>query len=177
VEIYDPSSGTDLQFIDDAINAFSQTQGVDAHAVMVQAQSVDDFAGLLDAGFKPMVAIDPYELDLDAAERQLNDMGLLPSAGHAVQLTGLERTPEGVFAIVNDPDRGAGYRVPFERFWDAAHDYSNSCVVMGDTAMFAACSSSVGDSTAPAFLGSKALTTVDPVSQRVYQGVSLFPLC
>jgi hypothetical protein len=174
--VYDPATGSKVDEIDDAINLMSVTQGVDAHALTVHAQSADEFAALLDAGFKPMVAIDTYEIELGAAERCLNDVGVLP-AGHAVQLTGIESTPNGTYAILNDPDRGAGIRVPFDAFLDATEDFNGACVVMGNTAMLAVFNPSEADSASPALLGTRVPLMYDPLSQHVYHGDSLFPLC
>jgi hypothetical protein len=175
--IYDPAAGSNVYAIDDAINLISETQGVDAHAVTVHAQSADDFAALLDAGFKPMVAIDTYEIEFGGVERCLNDVGLLPSAGHAVQLTGIVDTPDGTFAILNDPDRGAGIQVPIDAFLDATEDFNGTCVVMGNTEMLAVFNPSEVDSGSPALLGNRVPLTYDPLSKHVYQGDSLFPLC
>lgn len=175
--IYDPAAGSNVYAIDDAINLISETQGVDAHAVTVHAQSADDFAALLDAGFKPMVAIDTYEIEFGGVERCLNDVGLLPSAGHAVQLTGIVDTPDGTFAVVNDPDRGAGIHVPIDVFLDASEDFNGACVVMGNTEMLAVFNPSDADSASPALLGNRVPLTYDPLSKHVYQGDSLFPLC
>jgi hypothetical protein len=174
--IYDPAAGSDVHEIDDAINLIAETQGIDAHAVTVNAQSVDDFAALLDAGFKPMVAIDTYELEYGGVERCLNDAGLLPGAGHAVQLTGIESTPDGTYAILNDPDRGAGIRVPFDVFLDASEDFSGACVVMGNTEMLAVFNPSAAASASPTLLGNRVPLMIDPLTRNVYQGDSLFPL-
>lgn len=175
--IYDPAAGSNVYAIDDAINLISATQGVDAHAVTVHAQSADDFVALLDAGFRPMVAIDTYEIEFGGVERCLNDVGLLPSAGHAVQLTGIVDTPDGTFAIVNDPDRGAGIHVPIDTFLDATEDFNGACIVMGNAEMLAVLNPSEADSATPALLGNRVPLTYDPLSKHVYQGDSLFPLC
>jgi hypothetical protein len=174
--VYDPAAGSNLYAIDDAINQISEAQGVDAHAVTVHARSGEDFAALLDAGFKPMVAIDTYEMEFGDLERCLNDVGLLPSAGHAVQLTGIVDTPDGTFAILNDPDRGAGVQVPLDVFLDATDDFSGACVVMGTSEMLAALNPSDPKSASPCLLGNMVPVMYDPLSKRLYQGDSLFPL-
>lgn len=174
--IYDPAAGSNVYAVDDAINLISEAQGIDAHAVAIHVQSADHFAALLDAGFKPMVAIDTYELEVSDVERCLNDVGLLPTAGHAVQLTGIVDTPDGTFAVLNDPDRGAGIHVPIDVFLDASEDFNGACVVMGNTEMLAALNPSDADSASPALIGNRVPLTYDPLTKHVYQGDSLFPL-
>jgi len=78
--------------------------------------------------------MDAGELYGGALERTLNDCGILPEQGHAVQPTSIEHTPEGDFVRLNDPGRpdGAGIRIPWEQFADAAEDHGCRGVALAD---------------------------------------------
>ena len=136
--IYDPYTGTNPDMIDDVINMFASQHNIDAEALAVHASTAEDFERLLDSGMKPLVGVDPLELSLDSDQRFLEDHGFIPGAscGHAVQLTGIEHTPAGSFAILNDPGVEAGSRVPLDAFLDASNDFGK-CVVVGTHATFA----------------------------------------
>ena len=137
--VYDPMQGSNVDIIDDAINIMAATCGLDAQAETLTGLEVDDLENLLHHGVRPMMAVDGAELYSDAGGRMLNDLGLLPDAPHAVQLIGIEHTPEGDFAVLNDPGfpEGAGARIPMDAFKDAWADSGNRCVAMSDSATMA----------------------------------------
>lgn len=132
--IYDPAGGTNFRVVDDAINIIAARNGLDVEACDFSGCSMPQLEAMLDTGVRPLIAVDGAELYAGSGERLLNDMGLLPNAPHAVQLTGIERTPQGDFAIINDPAVGGGLRVPLEVFADAAGDFGFSGVAMSDHA-------------------------------------------
>lgn len=139
LDVYDPIQGSKVDYIDDAINIMAATGGLDIQAETMTGLDVDDLGNLLHHGVRPLIAVDGAELYSGAGGRLLNDLGLLPDAPHAVQLIGIERTPEGDFAVINDPGfpGGAGQRIPMDAFTDAWEDSGNTCVAMSDGATMA----------------------------------------
>ena len=139
LDVYDPIQGSKVDYIDDAINIMAATGGLDIQAETMTGLDVDDLDNLLQHGVRPLIAVDGAELYSGAGGRLLNDLGLLPDAPHAVQLIGIERTPEGDFAVINDPGfpGGAGQRIPMDAFTDAWEDSGNTCVAMSDGATMA----------------------------------------
>lgn len=132
--VYDPIKGSDINILDDAINSMATTTGLDFRAETLSGLDTDDLETMLDHGVRPLMAVDGAELYSGAGSRMLNDLGLLPDAPHAVQLIGIEHTPEGDFAVINDPGfpEGAGQRITMDAFKDAWEDSGNACVAMGD---------------------------------------------
>jgi hypothetical protein len=136
--IYNVDSGTLVSSIDDVINMFAAENGIDAQAVSLHASTVEEFEAILDSGVRPLVAVDAYELTCNDEERLLNNYGFTPTAGHAVQLTGIEHSSQGSFAVLNDPghSNGAGFKIPLDAFLDAATDFGGACVAVGNHESF-----------------------------------------
>jgi hypothetical protein len=135
--IYNPAFGTNHMVIDDAINIIAATQGIDVQAADFKGVSIEQLEGLLEKGIKPLIAVDGAELYSGGVDRLLNDIGLLPNAPHAVHLIGIEHGPDGDFAVLNDPDTGAGQRIPLDVFRDAAEDFGFSGVATSNHATMA----------------------------------------
>ena len=137
--IYDVDAGTNVHAVDDVINAFAAENEIDVQALTLHASTVEEFEAILDSGVKPLVAVDSYELTYNDEDRLLSNCGLIPTAGHAVQLTGIEHTSQGSFAILNDPDpsHGAGFKIPLDAFLDASADFGGTCVAVGNHESFA----------------------------------------
>jgi len=122
--IYDPSGGTNPDLIDDQINIMAREMGLEVHAEEFSGFTPDSLAEMLDSGVRPLVGVDSSEL-YDPITRTLNEVGLIPDAGHAVQVTGIVHGDDGDFVVINDPGfpGGAGQQIPMEQFMDAAEDY------------------------------------------------------
>jgi len=122
--IYDPSGGTNPDLIDDQINIMAREMGLDMHAEEFSGFTPDSLAEMLDTGVRPLVGVDSSEL-YDPITRTLNEIGLVPDAGHAVQVTGIVQGEGGDFVVINDPGfpGGAGQQIPMDQFMDAAEDY------------------------------------------------------
>jgi len=78
--IYNVDSGTLVSAIDDVINGFAAENGIDAQAVSLRANTVEEFEAILDSGVRPLVAVDAYELTYNDEDRMLNNCGLTPRA-------------------------------------------------------------------------------------------------
>jgi hypothetical protein len=126
---YDPSVGTDLSMIDETINRLSELSGGGFQATEIINFSESDLKSMLNAGNKILVGVDSCELynDLDFA---LNEIGLIPGLGHAVEVTGFIESPHGSIIVVNDPGLrdGAALHIPAARFMSAAADYGYHAV-------------------------------------------------
>jgi|GEM_PF-1562574 len=122
--IYDPAIGTNPHEIDDVINAMARANDLDLHAEEFRGFTPDSLEEMLEQGIRPLIAVDSAELH-DSGRQMLNELGIIPQAGHAVQLIGIERGEDGDYVVINDPGfpEGAGYKVPMERFRGAAEDY------------------------------------------------------
>jgi len=129
--IYDPSAGTDPGMIDDVINEMAIRCDLDFHAVQIDGFTPESLQDMLDDGIRPLVCVDSSELSGDDA-RLLNEMGLIPDTGHAVQLTGIIHNEEGDFVVINDPGYpdGAGQVIPMETFLQASEDFGNTAVAV-----------------------------------------------
>jgi hypothetical protein len=133
--IYDPATGTNPDSIDEVINAIAQASDLDVHAEAVSGFTPESLEEMLDSGVRPLVGVDASEL-YDPMTQTLNEAGLIPDAGHAVQVTGIVHTPDGDFVVINDPGApdGAGMQVPMDQFMDAAEDYGFKAVALVDGA-------------------------------------------
>ncbi len=176
--IYDVSSGTDPRLMPDAINEFAFANGLEVEAFNITATTVEDFEQALDAGFRPLVSIDFIEIYGSADDKLLNDFGLVPDAGHAVQLIGIEHTPDGSYAIFNDPDVSAGMRVPVDVFMEATADFGGLCVAMGGKEAIEALPNSLesGNDRANVALAGMTEPLHSDVFGRIYRGSSPFPI-
>lgn len=133
--IYDPDIGTNPELIDDVLNEMAVRADLNFHAVEVDGFTQASLQEMLDDGVRPLVCVDSSELAGDDA-RMLNEMGLIPDMGHAVQVTGIVHNNEGDFVVINDPGTpdGAGAMIPMERFLDASGDFGNTAVAVLDGA-------------------------------------------
>ncbi len=178
--IYDPYTGTNPDMIDDVINGFAAENGIDVQAVTLHANTVEEFEAILDSGVKPLVAVDSYELTYNDEDRLLSNCGLIPAAGHAVQLTGIEHTSQGSFAILNDPDpsHGAGFKIPLDAFLDASADFGGVCVAVGNHESFATLSRAETElaSEGQTLLAGLTEPLHSDVWGNVYRGNSPFPV-
>ena len=178
--IYDVDAGTNVHAVDDVINAFAMENGIDVEAVTLHANTVEEFEAILDSGVKPLVAVDTFELTYNDQDRLLSNYGLIPTAGHAVQLTGIEHTSQGSFAILNDPDpsHGAGFKIPLDAFMDASADFSGICVAVGNHESFATLSSAETElaSEGQTLLAGMTEPLHSDVFGNVYRGNSPFPV-
>jgi hypothetical protein len=120
---YDPARGTDPDRIADTINMAAEAHGLSVHAVDYNGFDIDQLQELLDQGICPLVGVDSSEL-YDDPGMTYNELFNRPDAGHAVQVTGIVRSSEGEFVILNDPGMpgGAARHVPVDQFLDAAED-------------------------------------------------------
>lgn len=134
-DIYDPDFGTKPWMIDDVINEMAIRADLDFHAEEVIGFTSESLQEMLDAGVRPLVGVDSSEL-YDDGNRLLNEMGLIPDIGHAVQVTGIIHNEEGDFVIINDPGfpEGAGQIIPMEGFMNAAEDFGYTAVAVIDGA-------------------------------------------
>jgi hypothetical protein len=133
--IYDPEIGTNPAFIDDVINEIAVRGNLDFHAEEVLGFTPESLQEMLDGGVRPLVCVDSSEL-YDGGDRLLNEMGLIPDTGHAIQVTGIVHNEEGDFVVINDPGfpEGAGQMIPMETFMNASDDFGNSAVAVVDGA-------------------------------------------
>ena len=175
--VYDPVHGSKPAIIDDAINIIAATKGLDIQAETFSRSDIDDLEAMLERGVRPLIAVDGAELYAGDDERALNDLGLLPDAPHAVQLTGIEHTPNGDFAVINDPGvpDGAGVLIPMDTFKDAWDDMGNSGVAMSDAATMASLDAHEGRDEAAVQLGGREPLTRDEWGYE-YRGNSRFPI-
>ena len=178
--IYNVDSGTLVSAIDDVINVFAAENGIDAQAVSLRANTVEEFEAILDSGVRPLVAVDAYELTYNDEDRMLNNCGLTPEAGHAVQLTGIEHTSQGSFAVLNDPGHssGAGFKIPLDAFLDASADFGGTCVAVGNHETFATLISAETElaSEGQTLLAGMTEPLHSDVWGNVYRGNSPFPV-
>jgi len=109
-----------------------------------------------------------------------NRPGLTPEAGHAVQLTGIEHTSQGSFAVLNDPGRssGAGFKIPLDAFMDASADFGGTCVAVGNHETFATLLSAETElaSEGQTLLAGMTEPLHSDVWGNVYRGNSPFPV-
>ena len=175
--VYDPVEGSRIDILDNAINMMAETNGLDIEAQTLSGANVDDLDSMLERGIRPLIAVDGAELYSGAGGRLLNDLGLLPDAPHAVQLIGIERTPEGDFAVINDPGfpAGAGQRIPMDAFNDAWADTGNSCVAMSDSATMASLDAHVDNDGSEVRLGALREPVTRDVWGNLYHGNDPFP--
>jgi len=132
--IYDPSGGTNPDLISDSINRIANVDGLNIKASEINNFSVNDLKETLDSGSKVLVALDGAELYGDA-DITMNELANIPDMGHAIELTGWVDTPEGEFAVINDPGvpDGAGQMIPMAKFMDAAQDFDFKAVTIART--------------------------------------------
>lgn len=128
LDIYSPEAGTSPNFIDEAINIFSEVNGLDLNATEINNFNIEELQAHLDSGNKLLIALDSYELHHD--DVTLNEVLCIPDSGHAVQLTGIIKSDEGDFAVINDPGypEGAGVEIPIDRFMDACSDFDYTAI-------------------------------------------------
>ena len=128
LDIYSPESGTSAHSIDEAINIFSKVNGLDLNATEINNFNIEELQSHLDSGNKLLIALDSYELHHD--DVTLNEVLCIPDSGHAVQLTGIIKSDEGDFAVINDPGypEGAGVEIPIDRFMDACSDFDYTAI-------------------------------------------------
>jgi hypothetical protein len=133
--IYDPAVGTDPTLIDDQINIMAREMGLNMHAEEFNGFTPESLEEMLDNGIRPLVGVDSSEL-YDPMSRTLNEIGLIPDTGHAVQVTGIVRGEDGDFVVINDPafPGGAGQHIPMDQFMDAAEDFGFTGVAVMDGA-------------------------------------------
>ena len=133
--IYDPDFGTNPNLIDDVINDMAIHGDLDIHAEEITGFTPESLEEMLDQGIRPLVGVDSSEL-YDSGNRLLNEMGLIPDTGHAVQVTGIVHNEEGDFVVINDPGfpEGAGQMIPMEDFMGASEDFGHTAVAMMDGA-------------------------------------------
>jgi len=133
--IYDPEIGTNPALIDDVINEIAIRGNLDFHAEEVNGFTPESLQEMLDGGVRPLVCVDSSEL-YDGGDRLLNEMGLIPDTGHAIQVTGIVHNEEGDFVVINDPGLpdGAGQMIPMETFMNASDDFGNTAVAVVDGA-------------------------------------------
>lgn len=119
--IYDPAQGTDIHLIADLLNHVTAQAGLNVQAVEIPHFTEQNLEALLDAGVRPLIGLNASEI-YDPLDRLLNTLGIIPNAGHAVQLTGIIHNEQGTFAVINDPGvpNGSGTVLPMELFMDAA---------------------------------------------------------
>jgi hypothetical protein len=129
---YDPSLGTQVALIDDTINSISEALNLGLVSTEINGFNAADLGQMLDSGVRPLIAVNALALSPDSMTQTLNDLGVLPDSGHAVQLIGIVETPEGSCAIINDPGYpdGAGRQIPLDAFMSAAADMNNQGVAM-----------------------------------------------
>lgn len=129
LDIYDPESGTSTYFMDEAINTFSEVNGLDLNATEINGFNIEDLQTHLDAGDRLLIALDSYELYVEDG-MTLNEVLSIPDSGHAVQLTGIINSENGSFAIINDPGfpDGAGIQIPMDRFMNACSDFDFTAI-------------------------------------------------
>ena len=175
--VYDPTEGSRIDILDNAINMMAETIGLDIEAHTLSGADVEDLESMLENGVRPLIAVDGAELYSGAGERALNDLGILPDAPHAVQLIGIEHTPEGDFAVINDPGYpdGAGARIPMDTFNDAWADTGNSCVAMSDSATMASLDAHVENDGSEVRLGALREPVTRDVWGNLYHGNDPFP--
>jgi hypothetical protein len=118
--IYDPVTGTEPSQIDGVLNDYLDSIGSDHHAEHIHGFDLHDMEMLLDAGIRPLIGLDATQLT--PVNAMLNDCGIIPSAGHAVQLTGIIENEGQLVAILNDPGAPDGMfeEIPWEQFMHAA---------------------------------------------------------
>ena len=178
--IYDVDAGTKVHAVDDVINAFAADNGIDVQAVTLHANTVEEFEAILDSGVRPLVAVDAWELTYNDEDRILSNCGLIPTAGHAVQLTGIEHTSQGSFAVLNDPghSHGAGFKIPLDAFLDASADFGGVCVAVGNHESFATLSRAETElaSEGQTLLAGLTEPLHSDVWGNVYRGNSPFPV-
>jgi hypothetical protein len=127
--IYDPAFGTKTYLIDDTLNFVAEIANLDIRAFEATGFDTNDLSEMLDKNIRPLICVDAYELYGDS-ELTLNELFLIPDAGHAVQLTGIVHTPENSFAYINDPGipDGAGQKIALDKFMNAAADYGYKAI-------------------------------------------------
>jgi len=133
--VYNPDIGSDPHMIDDVLNEMAIRADLNFHAVEVNGFTPESLQEMLDDGVRPLVCVDSSELAGDNA-RLLNEMGLIPDTGHAVQVTGIVENDEGKFVVINDPGSsdGAGRMIPMDTFLNASADFGNTAVALLDGA-------------------------------------------
>lgn len=133
--IYDPEFGTNPEYIDEVINEIAISGNLDFHAEEITGFTQDSLRAMLDQGVRPLVCVDSSEL-YDCGSRLMNEMGLIPDTGHAIQVTGIVHNEDGEFVVINDPGfpDGAGQMIPVETFMNASSDFGNSAVAVVDGA-------------------------------------------
>ena len=176
--VYDPARGSNPVIIDDAINILAATNGLDIQAETFSGSDIDDLEAMLERGVRPMIVVDGAELQSGGFMRAMNDIGLLPNSPHAVQLTGIEHSSNGDYAIINDPgvQNGAGLRIPLDAFKDAWDDMGNSGVAMSDTATMANLGSGLNTGETDTLLGSMGEPLTMDVFGHVFRGNSIIPI-
>jgi hypothetical protein len=129
--IYDPAFGTDPYLIDDTLNFILENSSLDIRATETSGFNVNELSKLLDNNIRPLICVDSYEL-YGNSELTLNELSLIPDAGHAVQLTGIIHTSDHSYAIINDPGipEGAGQKIDLSKFMDAAADYGYKAIYL-----------------------------------------------
>ena len=132
--IYHPASGTYPDQIDEVVNAISKSAGLDIEATEINGFDIENLQRLLDNGVRPLVGVDAYELHADGLSI-IKEILEIPGAGHAVQVTGIIRSTNGDFVMINDPgfEGGADQKIPIERFMNAAGDFGFKAITITRT--------------------------------------------
>ena len=138
--IYDPMEGTVPANMADVINNLAVSTGTDVAAMPFYGMSNDDLENMLEHG-KVQVSLNAAKLYSSAGADTLDARGFDSYSPHAVQLIGVEHTPDGEIAIINDPAVGPGLRIPMDVFDAARADLGCSGYMLSDSANMASLTS------------------------------------
>jgi hypothetical protein len=130
LHVYDPSSGTKILFIDDAINEIANVNHWDIRADEIHGFTADQLKGMLDSGSRILVGVNGSEL-YENDSQTLKEIYETPeNSGHAVQLTGIIESANGSSVVINDPglSNGDGVEIPMDRFMNAAADFNHTAI-------------------------------------------------
>lgn len=152
--IYDPMRGTNPQEMAEVMQKLADAAGADLQVVSYSGSSTADLEEMLKQGLHIQVSLDAADLYSDGQNKLLDELGLSLISPHAVHLIGIEHTPEGVNAIINDPQMGPGLKFPIDVFNDARADMGDSGIAFGDAATMVSMRDSLGESDADVRLGS-----------------------
>ena len=152
--IYDPMRGTNPQEMAEVMQKLADAAGTDLQVVSYSGSSTADLEEMLKQGLHIQVSLDAADLYSDGQNRLLDELGLSLVSPHAVHLIGIEHTPEGVNAIINDPQMGPGLKFPIEIFNDARADMGDSGIAFGNAETMASLRDDLGESESDVRLGS-----------------------
>ena len=152
--IYDPMRGTNPQEMAEVMQKLADAAREDLQIVSYSGSSTADLEEMLKQGLHIQVSIDAADLYSDGQNRLLDELGLSLVSPHAVRLIGIEHTPEGVNAIINDPQMGPGLKFPIDVFNDARADMGDSGIAFRNAATMASLRDGLGESESDVRLGS-----------------------